>query len=100
MMNYFLSMNHLVVLEKNLPNLAPVEAPEVASLIRAARGVVMPRGITRKRYQKIAAMAKNCFPNLDAKYDYSGKTKQALLFNRLKIRHPITILYGGVFRKD
>lgn len=93
MADYFLSMNPLVVLEENLPNLAPVEAPEVASLIRAARGVVMPRGITRKRYQKIAAMAKNWFPNLDAKYDYSGKTKQAVLFERLQIRHPKTILY-------
>jgi ribosomal protein S6--L-glutamate ligase len=93
MANYFLSMNPLVHLEKNLPNLAPVEAPEVESLIRAARGVVMPRGITRKRYQKIAALAENWFPNLDAKYEYSGKTKQAVLFKRLRIRHPTTILY-------
>jgi ribosomal protein S6--L-glutamate ligase len=93
MANYFLSMNPLVHLEKNLPNLASVENPEVESLIRGAQGVVMPRGITRKRYQKIAAMAKNWFPNLDAKYDYSGKTKQALLFKRLRIRHPVTILY-------
>lgn len=95
MAKYFLSMNPLVHLEENLPNLAPVEAPEVASKIRAARGVVMPRGITRKRYRKIAAMAQNWFPNLDAKYDYSGKTKQAVLFQRLKIRHPRTILYSN-----
>ena len=93
MAEYFLSMNSLVELEKNLPNLAPPEAPEVADMIRAARGVVMPRGITRKRYSKIAAMAQNRFPNLDAKYDYSGKTKQIMLFQRLKIRHPRTILY-------
>ena len=93
MADYFLSMNSLVELEKNLPNLAPLEAPEVADMIRAARGVVMPRGITRKRYRKIAAMAQNWFPNLDAKYDYSGKTKQIILFQRLKIRHPRTILY-------
>jgi ribosomal protein S6--L-glutamate ligase len=91
----FLSMNPLVQLEENLPNLAPVEAPEVASKIRAALGVVMPRGITRKRYRKIAAMAQNWFPNLDAKYDFSGKTKQAVLFQRLKIRHPRTILYSN-----
>jgi len=93
MAQYFLSMNSLVHLEKNLPNLAPVEAPEVASMIRAARGVVVPRGITRERYRKITAMAQSWFPNLDAKYDYGGKTKQALLFQRLNIRHPRTILY-------
>ena len=93
MAKYFLSMNSLVELEKNLPNLAPLEVPEVTHLIRAARGVVMPRGMTRKRYRKIAAMAQNRFPNLDAKYDYSGKTKQIILFQRLKIRHPRTILY-------
>lgn len=93
MAEYFLSMNSLVELEKNLPNLAPLEAPEVTHMIRAARGVVMPRGITRKRYRKIASMAQNWFPNLDAKYDYSGKTKQIILFQRLKIRHPRTVLY-------
>jgi ribosomal protein S6--L-glutamate ligase len=93
MAKYFLSMNSLVQLEENLPNLAPVDAPEVANMIRAAQGVVMPRGITRKRYRKIAALSQNCFPNLGAKYDYSGKTKQTVLFQRLKIRHPRTILY-------
>lgn len=93
MAEYFLSMNPLVHLEENLPNLAPVEAPEVASMIRAARGVVMPRGITRKRYRRIASIAKNWFPNLDAKYDYSGKTKQAVLFQQLKVRYPRSILY-------
>jgi ribosomal protein S6--L-glutamate ligase len=93
MAKYFLSMNSLVELEKNLPNLAPLEAPEVADMIRAARGVVMPRGITRKRYRKITNMAQNWFPNLDAKYDYSGKTRQIILFQRLRIRHPRSILY-------
>ncbi|MBW2581248.1 MAG: hypothetical protein JRD00_09980 [Deltaproteobacteria bacterium] len=46
MTGYFLSMNHLVPLEENLPNLAPVDDPEVARMIRFARGVVMPRGAT------------------------------------------------------
>ena len=41
---YFLSMNQLVSLQQNLPNLAPVEDPEVEQLIRSARGVVLPRG--------------------------------------------------------
>ena len=93
MIGYFLSMNHLVPLEKNLPNLAPVDDPEVARMIRSARGVVMPRGATEKRYRKIAALAPNRFPNLDARYRYSGKTKQTMLFRSFHVRHPKTIVY-------
>ncbi|MEE9532094.1 MAG: hypothetical protein V3W52_13960 [Syntrophobacteria bacterium] len=62
MTGYFLSMNHLVHLEENLPNLAPVDDPEVARMIRSARGVVMPRGATEKRYRKIAALTPTSFP--------------------------------------
>ena len=93
MAKYFLSMNSLVHLEKNLPNLAPVENPEVASMIRSARGVVLPRGATEKRYRKITAMARDWFPNLDARYDYYGKTRQVLLFRRFHVRYPKTIVY-------
>jgi ribosomal protein S6--L-glutamate ligase len=93
MTGYFLSMNHLVHLEENLPNLAPVDDPEVARMIRSARGVVMPRGATIKRYRKIAALAPNRFPNLEARYQYPGKTKQAMLFRCLEVRHPKTIVY-------
>ena len=93
MSEYFLSMNHLVPLEENLPNLAPVDDPAVARLIRFARGVVMPRAVTEKRYRKIAAMAQDRFPNLDGRYSYYGKTRQALLFRRLKVRHPRTVVY-------
>ncbi len=90
---YFLSMNHLIPLDENLPNLAPIEDPVVARLIRCARGVVMPRGATEKRYRKITAMAQDWFPNLDCRYAYPGKTTQALLFSRLNVRHPRTIVY-------
>jgi ribosomal protein S6--L-glutamate ligase len=93
MTGYFLSMNHLITLEENLPNLAPVDDPEVARMIRSARGVVMPRGATEKRYRKIAALAPNRFPNLDSRYKYPGKTKQAMLFRCLNVRHPKTIVY-------
>ena len=93
MTGYFLSMNYLVPLEENLPNLAPVDDPEVARMIRSARGVVMPRGATEKRYRKIAALAPNRFPNLDARYRYSGKTKQTMLFRSFQVRHPKTIVY-------
>ena len=93
MTGYFLSMNHLVPLEENLPNLAPVDDPEVARMIRSARGVVMPRGATVKRYRKIAALAPNRFPNLGGRYQYPGKTKQAKLFRGLEVRHPKTIVY-------
>lgn len=93
MPDYFLSMNQLVPLQENLPNLAPVEDPEVAQLIRSARGVVLPRGVTEKRYRKITAMAQDWFPNLDARYDYYGKTRQFLLFRRLGVRYPKTVVY-------
>lgn len=93
MTGYFLSMNHLVPLEKNLPNLAAVDDPEVARMISSARGVVMPRGATEKRYRKIAALAPNRFPNFDARYRYRGKTRQTILFRCLDVRHPKTIVY-------
>jgi ribosomal protein S6--L-glutamate ligase len=86
-------MNHLVPLEENLPNLAPIEDPVVAQMIRSARGVVIPRGITERRYRKITAIANNWFPNLHARYIYPGKTSQALLFRRLNARHPRTMIF-------
>ena len=89
---YFLSMNPLVQLENNLPNLAAVEDPAVVRAIRYARGVVMPRGISEKRYRKICAIAKDWFPDLDARFRYHGKSKQTLLFHRMKVRYPRTVL--------
>ena len=93
MADYFLSMNPLIELDENLPNLSPVEEPEVARMIRSARGVVMPRGITEKRYRKIAAIARQWFPNLDARFGYPGKTSQYQLFRHSRVRHPMTIVY-------
>ncbi len=93
MAEYFLSMNPLVELEENLPNLSPLEDPAVEQMIRSARGVVMPRSATEKRYRKIAAMARNWFPNHDTRYAHPGKAKQALLFGRLNVRHPRTLVY-------
>ncbi|UCG11140.1 MAG: hypothetical protein JSU72_11305 [Deltaproteobacteria bacterium] len=93
MAEYFLSMNQLVRLDENLPNLAPPEDPEVVRLIRSARGVVMPRGVSPKRYRQITSMARDWFPNLDIRFAYPGKTSQSLLFRRLRIRHPRTIVY-------
>lgn len=96
--NYFVSMNPLVELEENLPNLAPVDDPAVARIIRSARGVVMPQGVTVKRYRKIAAMSRDWFPNLESRFSYPGKTTQTSLFRRLRVRHPQTIIYANPYK--
>ncbi len=93
MAEYFVSMNPLVKLEENLPNLSSIEDPAVEQLSRSTRGVVMPRSATEQRYRKIAAMARDYFQNLDIRHAYYGKAKQALLFGRLKVRHPKTLVY-------
>jgi ribosomal protein S6--L-glutamate ligase len=87
-------MNSLVHLEENLPNLACVDDPAVALMIRAARGVVMPRGVSERRYLKIASLARDWFPNLDLKFACAGKTSQTLLFYRMGVRHPETYIYA------
>ncbi|MBW1980039.1 MAG: hypothetical protein JRJ12_02355 [Deltaproteobacteria bacterium] len=93
MPSYFLSMNPLVELEENLPNLAPLDDPTVVKLIRGARGVVMPPGLRPARYRKIAALARDWFPRLEAKFSYPGKTRQTMLFQHLAVRHPRTAIF-------
>jgi ribosomal protein S6--L-glutamate ligase len=93
MADYFVSMNPLVSLDENLPNLAPLDDPAVVTLIRSARGVVMPRAASEGRYRRVAALARDWFPNFEPKFAYVGKTKQTILFRRLGVRHPRTFIY-------
>ena len=93
MADYFLSMNSLVSLDENLPNLAPLDDPAVVTLIRSARGVVMPRAASEGRYRRVAALARDWFPNFEPRFAYAGKTKQTMLFHRYEVRHPKTFIY-------
>lgn len=88
-------MNPLVSLDENLPNLAPLDDPTVVRLIRSARGVVMPRAASEGRYRRVAALARDWFPNFEARFAYAGKTRQTLVFRRHGVRHPGTFIYGS-----
>jgi ribosomal protein S6--L-glutamate ligase len=93
MSHYFVSMNPLVSLDENLPNLVPLDDPAVVRLIREARGVVMPRAASEGRLRKIAGLARDWFPDFEARFAYAGKARQTLLFRRYGIRHPRTFIY-------
>jgi ribosomal protein S6--L-glutamate ligase len=94
MSNYFVSMNPLVSLDENLPNLVSLDDPAVVRLIRDARGVVMPRAASEGRFRRIAGLARDWFPDFEARFAYAGKTRQTVLFRRYGIRHPRTFIYG------
>ena len=80
-------------MEENLAPLAGLEDPETIALLSKAAGVLLPPHISPWRYLSITSHARNWFPRLDAQFNYRGKTKQALLFQRMGVRHPETLVF-------
>lgn len=95
---YFVSFHPQIPMEKNLPLFQPLETPELQRLVGEAAGVVVPTYITPSRYASIVRCARNCFPRLEARFDYCGKTRQIHLFRRLGVRHPESVTFENPSR--
>lgn len=89
---YFVSLNHRIRLDENLPPIGPLSDAD-ARLIADAAGVLMPKYCPPSRYREVSSLAESHFPNLAPRYAYRGKARQILLFQGLGIPHPCTFLY-------
>lgn len=91
---YFVSLHHQISLDENLPPIGPLDA-WASRLIAGAAGVLMPKYCPPGRYGQVARLAKSHFPHLAPRYAYRGKARQIILFRRLGIAHPRTVLYAS-----
>lgn len=89
---YFVSLNHRIRLDENLPPIGPLSDAN-ARLIAGAAGVLMPKYCPPSRYRAVSSLAVSHFPHLAPRYDYRGKARQIRLFRSLGIPHPHTVLY-------
>ncbi len=90
---YFVSLHHQIRLDENLPPIGPLDAA-ASRLIAGAAGVLMPKYCPPARYEEVSRLARFHFPRLSARYACRGKARQVLLFRRLGIAHPRTVLYA------
>jgi ribosomal protein S6--L-glutamate ligase len=80
-------------MEENLPVFASLEDSKVRQLLQNAAGVLLPLYAPPWRYYNITRLAKHWFPRLDTRFNYQGKSRQILLFRRLGVRHPDTLIF-------
>jgi ribosomal protein S6--L-glutamate ligase len=90
---YFVSFHPDIITEENLALFEPVESTGVRDLLKEAAGVILPTYVPPWRYRAIVRCARNWFPRLDTRFNYRGKIKQILLFRRLGVRHPDSLLF-------
>jgi ribosomal protein S6--L-glutamate ligase len=70
--------------------------PEENSLIRKAKAIILPQGLSRELYEACSKSEALTFPNYEIRFNYPGKLGQALLFQELDVPHPETIGWGSV----
>ncbi len=90
---YLVSFRPEIPMEENLPPYIPVEDAGVRDLLRGAAGVLLPDYVTPWRYESITSLAGEWFPRLEARFLCHGKTRQILLFRRIGVRHPESLLF-------
>ena len=64
--------------------------------IREADAVILSQGCYESLYRMARSNCSNVFPNLDAKFDYPGKTGQVRLLEQTRTAHPRTEIFSGV----
>ncbi|MHC1743740.1 MAG: hypothetical protein AB9873_12000 [Syntrophobacteraceae bacterium] len=90
---YFVSFRPEIPLDENLPAFASADEPAVRALLNGAAGVLLPNYVAPWRYRSIVAGCRSWFPRMGAQFDYCGKTRQAVLFSRMRVRHPETRIF-------
>ena len=59
-------------------------------LIRAADAIILPQSCSPALYRACKNSESHVFPDYDLRFKYPGKVGQSLLFEKLKIPHPVT----------
>ncbi len=92
-MEYLVSFRPGIPMEENLLPFSSIEEPGVRKLLRGAAGVLLPDHVTPARYESITREARSWFPRQEARFLFFGKSSQSLLFQRLGIRHPESLVF-------
>jgi ribosomal protein S6--L-glutamate ligase len=82
-------------MEENLPPFTDLDDPGVATLLRAAAGVVLPPYLPPWRYRRVTQLARAWFPRLEVRLEHLGKTRQIFLFRAMGVRYPESLLFPG-----
>lgn len=91
-----LSFNPVIVADEN--RIVAGRDPDSGDLavIRRADAVILPQGCSEALYRLAAANSPNVFPDFSARFDYPGKTGQAVLFRQTAVKHPRTLVFDTV----
>ncbi len=90
---YFVSFRPEIPMEENLPPFASVADPEVRAVLAGAVGVLLPHYVAPWRYEDLVRVCRRWFPRLGTQFTYCGKTRQAVLFRSMRVRHPETLVF-------
>lgn len=90
---YFVSFRPEIPMEVNLPAFTSPQEPGVMELLIGAAGVLLPNYVAPWRYASIVQHCRSWFPRLHAQFRYCGKTRQTVLFQKLRVRHPESLVF-------
>jgi ribosomal protein S6--L-glutamate ligase len=69
---------------------------EELGLIQKAQAIILPQSCSAELYQACRQSSALLFPCFDVRFQYPGKVGQALLFERLNLRYPLTRIWSNV----
>ncbi len=69
---------------------------EQINLIKRAKAIILPQGITPEIYLCCRGHCRNVFPNYDHRFPGEGKVGDAILWQHFNMPHPRTEIYGRV----
>jgi ribosomal protein S6--L-glutamate ligase len=64
--------------------------------IQKAQAIILPQSCSAELYQACRRSPASLFPCFDVRFQYPGKVGQALLFERLNLRYPLTRIWSNV----
>lgn len=83
-----LSFHPIIEVDRNIICAGREPDKEDLAAIRAADAVILPQGCPEALYRMAQQHCPLIFPNLDVRFDYTGKRGQIRLFERYGVEHP------------
>jgi ribosomal protein S6--L-glutamate ligase len=91
-----LSFHPIIEADRNIICAGRPPGEDDLQAIRQAAAVILPQGCSEALYRMARRHCARVFPNLDVRFDYTGKSGQIRLFERLGIAHPETRTYSDL----
>jgi ribosomal protein S6--L-glutamate ligase len=91
-----LSFHPIIIGEENINCAGRPPGGEELDALRRASAVILPQGVREDLYRLSRAICPLVWPNYDHRFNFPGKIGQALLFSRLKVPRPRTVIHPSV----